>query len=115
MTDLPRYVLDMSSVRQLSEAMKGSSLDVQPFGLPKANIQGAEQVWKCRDESGELFSFTTLEVNDKNVFGLNTGAVYLELGPREKGTRKRTRKEVSEALNRFERALDALGAQKIKR
>jgi hypothetical protein len=97
----------------LSDALREVSLDLQQFSAPKATTQGIEQTWICCDKSGQLFSFTTLEVNDKNIFGLKNGAVYLQLGPREKSAPKRARKEVSDAFTRFENALIKLGAERM--
>jgi hypothetical protein len=114
MANLPRYVLDKSVLSHLNDAVQGASLKVQQLGVPKTTEQGVEQLWICSDKSGQLFSFSTLEVNDKNVLGLRSGVVYLELGPREKSALKRTRKDVSAAFARFEHALVALGAQRLE-
>jgi hypothetical protein len=115
MADLPRYILEKDLVLQLSDVMQEVSLDLQRFGPPKTTAQGNEQVWKCSDKGGEVFSFTTLEVTDQNVFGLKSGSVYLELGPREKGARKRPRKELVAAFNQFDHALNKLGARRMSR
>jgi hypothetical protein len=54
-------------------------------------------------------------VNDKNVFDLTVGQACLLVGPREKTAPKRTAKEISAGLERFEQALLTLGAQRISR
>lgn len=115
MADIPQYVLDKTLLPQLSGALEKASLDVQRFSRPQGTAQGIEQVWICCDKSGQLFSFSTLEVSDKNDFDLKVGVVYLEVGPPEKNAPKSKRKDISDAFKRFEHALLALGAQPMKR
>src|SRR5882762_1261592 len=111
MSNITRFVLDKSSLDDLIPALQKVSFEVQRFSPPKTTAHGVEEVWLCCDAAGQLFSFSILEVNDQNTFGLKIGVVYLELGPHEKGARKRTRKEVSDAFKRFEHALIALGGK----
>jgi hypothetical protein len=115
MTDLPQYILDNNLQPQLRLELEKLQLRIQPHGTVKDTREGAEQTWLCSDESGQLFSFTTLEVSDRNVFGLKVGQTCLLLGPREKDAPKRKRTEVSGAFERFEQALLALGAQRMLR
>src|SRR5437899_3363135 len=110
MANMPQYKLEKSLLPRLSEAMRAVSLDVQQIGLPKTITEGIEQQWRCGDESGDLFIFGTCEVNENNAVGLKSGAVHLAIGP---PAQKRARKDVSEAFNRFERALISLGAERM--
>lgn len=109
MANIPQFVLDKSLLLQLKAAMQQVSLDVQEVGPLKSNTEGLEQGWKCSDQSGDVFSFATCELNDKNALALKVGTVCLTVGPPAK---TRARKEVSEAFERFERALGTLGAQR---
>lgn len=110
MKKIPQYLIDKSLQPPIKNALLEASLSVQPIGLPKITSEGIEQVWKCCDQLGDLFSFGTCELSLNNAFGLKAGAVYLEVGP---PARARTRKVVSEALKRFEHVLLKLGAQRV--
>jgi hypothetical protein len=112
MENIPQYVLAKSLLLRLGDSMQKESLDVQRVGPPKTTSEGIEQMWICSDRSGSLFSFATFEATDKNAFGLKSGDVCLLCGPPEKNAPKRTRKDLSDAFERFERALTTLDAQR---
>jgi hypothetical protein len=109
MTNIQQFVLDNSRLPQLKPAMRQVSLDVQEVGPAKSSDEGVEQAWSCTDQIGEVFSFSICQTNDKNTLALRPGTVLLMAGP---PARTRTRKEVSEAFKRFERALNSLGAER---
>ena len=106
MATIPQYRLEKEVSPRLGDIMRSFALDVQQAGPPKETRQGAEQIWKCSDELGEAFLFSTCEMNDHNPFGLPVGTIYLMIGPS-------SRKDTLDAFQRFERALTALGAQRM--
>jgi len=112
MANLPQFILDQSRLPHLKAAMQQVALDVQEVGPVKNSAEGVEQAWKCSDQTGEVFSFATCQTNDKSALALNPGTVLLVAGP---PAQTRTRKEVSEVFERFERALNSLGAQRKSR
>jgi hypothetical protein len=80
-----QFVFEKKSLlADLKSALQKESLELQRFSPPRAISQGIEEVWMCCDESGQLFSIQTIEVNDKNAFGLEKGAVAMIIGPHEK-------------------------------
>ncbi|MFO1511487.1 MAG: hypothetical protein U1F83_01000 [Verrucomicrobiota bacterium] len=107
MATIPQYVLEKNLTLQLSDAMREVSLDVRQVGPLRTLAEGTEQSWKCSDESGDLFSFTTCQVTANNALGLKAGTICLMVGPR-------ARNDVSDAFQRFERTLAALGAQRMQ-
>jgi len=109
MANIPQFVLDKSQLPQLKAAMHQVLLSVHEAGSVKTSREGVEQGWNCSDQTGEVFSFVTCEMKDKNAFSLKEGTVLLIAGP---PAQKRTRKAVSEAFERFERALNTLGAER---
>lgn len=82
------------------------SLHVQEVG---PGTEGVEQAWKCSDQKGEVFSFSTFQTSDKNALALKPGTVLLVAGP---PAQTRTRREVSEAFERVEQALNSLGVER---
>ena len=112
---LPEFTLDKRLTPHLSRTMREVGLDFRPVAPPKMTPDGVEEIWMCSDSSGQLFSFSLVELSDQNVFGLKGGTMYLQFGPREKSAPKRKRKEVAQAFERLERALVELGAQRIAR
>jgi hypothetical protein len=97
---------------QLTAATKELGLSLLKMGDLRNTTEGIEQDWKCCDGSGELFSFSTCEVNEDNGLRLKAGTFCLIPGP---GARDRKRKEVAEAYKCFERALAGLGVHQMPR
>jgi hypothetical protein len=58
----------------------------------------------------ETFFFAACEASGGNGLGLKVGTFFLIPGP---GARNRKRKEIAAAFERFEQALDAMGAEKM--
>ena len=112
MANLPVYILDKSVMPRLRAGVQQLSLDLQEVGEVRNTAEGTEQDWKCCDKSGDLFFFGTCEVNETNGLRLKAGTFCLIPGP---GARARKRKEITEAFNHFERALVALGVQRMPR
>ena len=108
MASIPQYVLNKSTLPQLKAAVEQVSLQIKEIGPRKSTAEGIEQAWNCFDHSGDLFSFGTCEVNNKNALALEEETVYLMVGP---PARSRVRKDVSAAFERFEQTLVKLGAQ----
>jgi len=109
---LPVYIWDESLTPQLIAAMKEAELHLHKVGNSRDTAEGTEQDWKCCDKSGDLFFFSTGELNETNGLRLKAGTFCLIPGP---GARGRNRKEVAEAYKCFERALAALGVHQMPR
>ena len=97
---------------QLMAAMKQVGLELHQLTDTRNMAEGTEQGWKCSDKAGDLFVFSTCELNEKNGLGLRAGTFCLIPGP---GARGRKRKEIVEGYKSFERALAALGVQQMPR
>ena len=93
---------------QLVAGTKQLGLNLLKMGDLRHTTEGREQDWKCRDDSGDLFFFTTCEVNEDNGLSLSVGTFCIISGPSARG---RKRKEVTEAFKRFEGVLTVLGGQ----
>jgi hypothetical protein len=97
---------------QLTTATKELGLSLLKMGDLRNTTEGTEQDWKCCDDSGDLFFFSTCEVNEDNGLRLKAGTFCIISGP---GARGRKRKEMAEAYERFERALAGLGVHRMGR
>ena len=109
---LPVYISDKDVMLQVTAAMREVGLSLLKIGDLKDTAEGTEQDWKCCDGSGDLFFFSTGEVNEENGLRLKAGTFCLVPGP---GARGRKRKEIAEAFKCFERALRKLGVQQMPR
>ncbi len=106
------YTLNNKQVPQLIDAIEAVSIRAEALGPPEKCPEGVQHLWRCSDAGGELFALWATELGDENVYRLPAGTIYLQLLPRAKTAPRRKRNEISAALERFDRAVIALGATK---
>jgi hypothetical protein len=108
MAAIPIFILDKGVIPRLKTGMQQFGLDIQEIGEAKSTLEGTEQRWKCCDEIGSLFYFSTNYLNEQNGLKLRAGTFCLIPGPKARG---RYRKDITKAFGLFERALDTLGTR----
>jgi hypothetical protein len=106
--NIPQFVLDEHMLANLRTTLKKELLEIKEMGFPVEHVEGKEQNWICFDNSGDLFSFSICEVNEKNAIGLKAASLVLITGPC-------ARKNTVPSFKRFKQTLISLGALPLSR